>query len=97
MIPVNEGFSQDLKATSKTHDRLNKELVFETNLSVLIPDDCIGVITPLESIKNTLLGFGTVILPSGFHKIEVRFGRGPRPYRNYDIGDYIAHLEVRKK
>jgi hypothetical protein len=90
------GDSFDLKATSKNYDAKNKQVVFGTDLYVEVPKGCVAVIKAKPSLENTLLEFNETVLHMGWHQIEVRFGRGLRPYRNYEVGDVVAQLEVQE-
>lgn len=95
-ISLQEGDVFSLRAISKTLDRESKQLVFGTDLYAEIPKGCIAVISPLENIKDTLLEPLYTNLSPGWHQVEVRLGCGPRPYRNYEVGDVVAQLEVKK-
>lgn len=86
----------DLKAISKSYDSATRQVVFGTELYVEVPKDCVAIISPLENIKNTLLEPIYTNLSAGWHQVEVRFGRGPRPFRNYEVGDVVARMEVKK-
>lgn len=95
-LSLQPGDCFDLKAISKGLDEERKHLVFGTDLYVEVPKGCIATIAPLESVKDTLLEPLYTNLGPGWHQVEVKFGKGPRPYRNYEIGDVVATLEVKK-
>lgn len=97
-MPLIEGSIVSLRATSKTFDKGNRKLIFGTDWLVEIPEGCIGIITPLDSLSSTLLQFlDNEYLKSGTHEIKVSFGPGPRPKKNYEVGDLIALLKVVKE
>lgn len=92
---LKEGDVLALRATSKSFSRSQKTLTFGTDLFIEIPKNCVGYITSAESVNDTLLEFLNIsALEHGWHEIEVVFGAGNRPKKNYEIGDIIGKLAV---
>jgi dUTP pyrophosphatase len=87
----------DLVAVSKEYDHEKEKLVFGTGLSIEIPEGHVGLLFPRSSIVKTLLSLANSVgvIDSGYRgEVKVVFDPGPRPKKNYEVGDRIAQLII---
>ena len=87
----------DLTAISKEWDEEKEKIVFGTGLAIEIPEGYVGLIFPRSSIckTNIALSNSVGVIDSGYRgEIKFFFSPGPRPKKNYEVGDRIGQIVI---